>query len=69
MQKVTSEQVLNFVKTGKRTIKDVASQFGVGTGTARKHVLALVAGGKAKKAGNRPQADGGLGRPADLYQA
>lgn len=64
--KVTSEQVKKFL-TSKKTIQEVASNFGVTTATARKHVVALANSKLVKKVGTKAQPDGQRGRPADLY--
>lgn len=68
--KVTTAQVVAFVGTDKKTVGDVAAQFGVTAATARKHLAEafkkgeLVLLGETRKAPN-----GGRGRPSELYAA
>lgn len=64
-QKVTSDQVKEYLTGNKATIKDVAAKFSVTSATARKHVLGLVKNNLVRKDGVRPL--GARGRSPDLY--
>jgi predicted ArsR family transcriptional regulator len=65
--KVQMTNVLPFLKRGKRTVTEVATEFGVTVPTARKYIAELFQAGSLATFGTKET--GSRGRPATLYGA